>query len=266
MPRRWTKEEENKYRKILKDLYIDKNLTIFEVAKKLGLAYQTVFSRLNKLGIKTIPYLKKNYTNKRTLKTSIYSEDLAEFIGIMCGDGHISDEQVFVFLGNKADGYADYVQYLFKSIFGYDLKRGKRENNYIVLYLGFRELVKFLMKMGLVKDKVKEQLKVPKWVFDNKIFMKAFIRGLFDTDGLVYRLRWGSQVSFCNRSVPLLKGTRKMLRLLSFHPSKISIYNLYLTRKSDLKKFLNEIGSSNPTKFNKLKNWVGTEVDKPGAL
>ena len=202
MPKKWSEIEEQKHRKILKELYIDRNLTIFEVAQKLGIAYQTVYDRLNRLGIKTVPYLKENYTNKRTLKINGYTDELAEFIGIMCGDGHVSDEQVFVFLGNKSDDYGDYVRSLFKKVFKYELKAIKRDNKYLVLYAGFRELVKFLMEMGFVKNKVKEQIRVPRWIFTNKNFMDAFIRGFFDTDGSVYKLRWGNQISFCNRSIP----------------------------------------------------------------
>ncbi|MEK7579637.1 MAG: LAGLIDADG family homing endonuclease [Patescibacteria group bacterium] len=266
MPRKWKREEENKHRKVLEDLYIKKNLTIFEVGKTLGIKYQTVYDRLKRLDIKTIPYLKENYTNKRKLNTNGYSIELAEFIGIMCGDGHVSDEQVFVFLGTKPNEYGDYVKELFKKIFWYELKEMAKDSKYLTLYLGFRELVKLLMSMGLVKNKVKEQMGAPKWIFENENFMKAFIRGFLDTDGSVYKLRWGTQISFCNRSVPLLKDTRRMLKLLGFNPSKISDQNLYLTRKADLKKFLIEIGSSNPKKLNRLQKWVGTEVDKPGAL
>lgn len=90
MPRRWTKEEEERHIKVLKDLYLKKNLTIFEVAKILGVKYKTVFDRLKKLGIKTIPHLKENYLKKRKFNQPAHSKGLAEFVGIMCGDGHIS--------------------------------------------------------------------------------------------------------------------------------------------------------------------------------
>lgn len=266
MPKKWSKREEQQQLNLLRELYIEKNLTIFQVAKKLNIAYQTVYDRLKRVGIKTIPYLKPNYTNKKILKCIPYSKELSEFIGIMCGDGHISDEQVFVFLGNKSDDYGRYIIDLFRKLFDNDLKVVKRDKKYLILYLGFRELSRFLMDMGLVKNKVKEQVRVPKWILTDKDFMRVFIRGFFDTDGSIYKLRWGAQISFCNRSVQLLKDARKMLSLLGFHPSKISVCHLYLTQKSDLKRFLDEIGSNNTIKFNKLKNWVGTEVDKPGAL
>lgn len=253
MPRKWTKEEESKHRKELEDLYIKKNLTIFEVAKTLDIKWETVFDRLKRLKIKTIPHLKENYLKKRKFIRPIYSKELAEFIGIMCGDGHISKTQVTIHLGNKEQGYVEYIKFLFKNLFSQELKYYNDKNGYFTLYIGYIELIKFLKKMGLVNNKVKDQVSVPKWIFKNPNFMREFTKGFFDTDGSVYKLRWGNQVSFCNRSLKLLKDTRRILKKLGFSPSRISLYNMYLTRKKDLVRFYQEIGSNNPKKAKRFE-------------
>ncbi|MEK7659197.1 MAG: LAGLIDADG family homing endonuclease [Patescibacteria group bacterium] len=256
MPRKWTKEEEDCQHHLLKELYIDKNLTIFQIAEKLGIAYQTVYNRLNRLGIKTVPYLKPNYTNKRTLKNIRYSKELAEFIGIMCGDGHISKTQVIVNLGSKELDYTKYIKSLFKKLFGEELKSYNTKEGYLILYIGYVELIGFLKKMGLVNNKVKDQVGIPKWIFYDMDYMRGFIKGFFDTDGSVYKLRWGNQISFCNHSLKLLKDTRRALKQLGFSPSRISLYNMYLTRKMELIKFYREIGSNNPRKSNRFKEFI----------
>lgn len=256
MTRRWTEKEEDKYRSELFNLYIKQNKSLFEVSKILGISEQAVFRRLKRLGIKTQPYLKKNYLKKRTdVKIpSKYSEDLAEFFGIMFGDGHISHFQVVVSLGNKEEKYAEYVRSLIEKIFKTDAKISLRRGGYRDVYLGSVDITSWLLKQGLVSNKVKSQVDVPLWIFNKNNFMKGFLRGFFDTDGSIYELKYGIQMSFCNRSLPILKSLQLMLKKLEYNPSSISLYNMYLTRRGDIKRFFKEIKPSNPKHINRYLN------------
>lgn len=259
MARRWTKKEEDKYRSELSDLYVKQNKSLREVSKVLGISEQAIFRRLGRLDIKTQPHLKKNYLKKRTdVKIpNKYSEDLAEFFGIMFGDGHISHFQVVVSLGNKEKRYARYVRLLIKKIFKTNVKISLRNNGYRDVYLGSVDITSWLLKKGLVHNKVKSQVDVPLWIFQKNNFMKRFLRGFFDTDGSVYKLKYGIQMSFCNRSLPLLKSLQFMLKKLEYNPSCISLYNMYLTRRLDVKRFFEEVKPSNPkhvSRYLEIKN------------
>lgn len=54
------------------------------------------------------------------------------------------------------------------------------------------------------------------------------------------------QMAYCNKSIPLLRSTRKMLLDLGYFPSKVSNNkNVYLTKQSDLWRYSKEIGFSN---------------------
>ncbi|HQT82913.1 MAG TPA: hypothetical protein PLW99_02050, partial [Candidatus Paceibacterota bacterium] len=113
MARRWTKEEENEFRKELHSLYVSQNKSIGAIGKELGVAYQTVFDRLCRLGIKTAPERKLKYRNRRNdIKLPRQSVQLSEFLGIMLGDGHVSHFQTIVTLGTKELPYVQYVQAL----------------------------------------------------------------------------------------------------------------------------------------------------------
>lgn len=248
MARRWTKEEENKYRSELCSLYIKKNKSLREISKMLGIPEPTIFKRLARLGIKTQPQLKKNYLKKR-IDVKIpekYSKDLAEFFGIMLGDGHISHFQVIVSLGNKEEEYAKYVKLLIEKIFKTNVKISLRGDGYRDVYLGSVEITSWLFRQGLVSNKVKSQVDVPLWIFSKNNFMESFLKGFFDTDGSVYKLRYGIQMSFCNRSLPILKSLQLMLKKLEYNPSRISSFNMYLTRRGDIKRFFEKIKPSNP--------------------
>ena len=84
------------------------------------------------------------------------------------------------------------------------------------------------------------------WVFSRPEFMAAYLRGLFDTDGTVYKLRWGMQISFKSKSAPLLVSTRQMLLNLGFSPSRVSADAVYLTKKADVILFFEEVRPHNP--------------------
>lgn len=247
MAKRWTKEEEEKYYSELFYLYTKKNKSLHEISEILNIRESTVFRRMKRLKIKTTPHLKKNYLKKRNdVKIpNKYSEDLAEFFGIMLGDGHISHFQIVVSLGNKEEKYAEHVSLLIKKIFKINAKISIRNTGYRDVYLGSVDLTSWLFKQGLVSNKVKSQVGVPLWIFSKNEFMRGFLRGFFDTDGSIYKLKYGIQISFCNRSLPILQSLQIMLKRLRYNPSSISLYNLYLTRRNDIKRFFEEIKPSN---------------------
>jgi len=251
--RRWTTEEEDKYRSELLNLYIKKKKSLRGVSKILGISEKTVFKRLKRLCIKTQPHLKKNYLKKRidVKLPKRYSKDLAEFFGIMLGDGHVSHFQVVVSLGNKEEKYAKHVRLLIKKIFKTHVRISIRSSGYRDVYLGSVTITSWLLKQGLVFNKVKSQVDVPKWILCKKEYFENFLRGFFDTDGSVYKLKYGIQISFCNRSLPILKSLQFMLKKLKYSPSRISSYNMYLTKRKDVERFFKEIKPSNPKHVHK---------------
>lgn len=246
MPRRWTTAEEQSHRKELIALYVDKNKTISEISRVLHIADNSVYDRLMRLDIPSQRSKKARYNNQRLdiqIPTT-HSVDLAEFVGCLLGDGHLSPTQVTVTLGAK-DRYAPYVLELIYRIFRIRAKQLSDQRGYCIIYFGSTTAVHWFRKMGLVHHKVRSQVDVPQWIMSCKQFMRAALRGLFDTDGSVYKLRWGLQISFCNRSRPLLQSVQMMLKMLDFHPSNISGFNIYLTRRADTARFFREIGFSN---------------------
>lgn len=172
-------------------------------------------------------------------------------VGILLGDGHLTPTQVIVTLGKK-DIYVDYVSSLMENLFEVKPKIALTKNGHYIVYLGSTRLVRWFLKMGLSFNKVKAQVDIPSWCFGNKKFLINVIRGLIDTDGSVYKLRFGTQISFCNRSRPLLGSARLILARLGFSPSNISGHNVYLTKRADLLKYFHEIGFGNQKHKNRF--------------
>ncbi len=260
MPGRWSRIAEEEKRKELTQLYVRENKTIAEVSILLGIGESTVYDRLLRLEIPPQRELKPRYNNQRTdiSLPKKYSSALAEFIGILLGDGHITPSQVTVTLGKK-DRYAYYVSTLMYSLFSISPKIIFSENGDCIVYFGSTRAVRWFLNMGLVFNKVKNQVDIPQWIFSKPEFIKSAIRGLFDTDGSVYKIRFGMQISFCNHSLPLLRSVRNMLISLGFTPSAISGYNLYLTRRADIDRFFTVIGFKNKkheTRFLNFREFI----------
>ena len=247
MPSKWTRKERAEKRKEIVQFYIKENKTIKEVGKILNIAESTVFDRMKRLNIKSQPSKKLHYRNIQYYVTppKHYSNELAEFIGIMLGDGHISHFQIMVTLGTKEYEYVEYVSKLMNRIFNTQSRIHTRKDGQRIVYVGSVEAVKWLENMGLTHNKVEYQVDVPKWIYTKTSYMQNTIRGLIDTNGSIYKLKFGTQISFCNHSYPLLRSARAILVRLGFHPSQISGYNLYLTKRCDLLKFFKEIGFNN---------------------
>lgn len=259
------------YSERLCDLYTKRNLSIGEIAALEGLSFQGIYARLKRCGIAITPATKARYQNRRNdvHVPKVHSAPVAELFGILLGDGHISHFQVVVTLGNKEVRYANHVQELMQRVFGGEPRISIRKKGYRDVYLGSTEITRWLTKEGMVPNKFKSQVDVPLWIFKRRAFSEAFLRGVFDTDGSIYALKYGMQLSFSNRSVPLQRSLHAMLKKLGYKPSAISGSNIYVTDRSQIRRFFREVQPANAKhllRYRAIDSCVGTQAVKGDAL
>jgi len=256
MARRWTKAEEGRFRAELRQLYVVQNKSIKEVGELLGISDKAVYDRLIRLDIKTQRHKKAGYNKQRhDIRFPQRSKTFAEFLGTMLGDGHVSHFQVIVTLGTKEVSYVHHVAQCMGALFGVKAKTLFRKTGYRDVYINSVALTCWLKTQGLVSNKVREQVGAPKWIFKKPTYMKAFLRGFFDTDGSIYCLKFGIQISLTNHSLPLLHDLRIMLKMLGYKPSEISLFRVYLTQRTEVERFFKEIAPANTkhqTRFRKF--------------
>lgn len=250
MPKRWTEQEEREKRQELFELYIMQNKTIFEIAAILGVSSATVYDRLIRLQIAVRRSEKPRYNNARVIDLPSLSGDLAEFCGVMLGDGHISPAQILITVNINTDSlYVPYLQDLLERMFHFRPRvTSVKYGSTVDLYITSAHLVRELRKIGLYSsNKVRDQVSIPDWILRSPAYKRRFLRGFFDTDGSIYRLKHFNavQMSFSNLSVPLLEGTRQLLLDLGYHPSRFSGHSVYLTRQEDIRTYIREIGFGN---------------------
>jgi len=100
------------------------------------------------------------------------------------------------------------------------------------------------------------------FIFSNNNFLVSCLRGLYDTDGSVYKItnQNSHQICFTNYNLGLLKDVRDSLLRLGINCSNISKHDVYITKKSELRKFLKLIGFSNHRHIDKVNMW---KLDSP---
>lgn len=118
------------------------------------------------------------------------SKELAEFFGIMIGDGGITKYQCSITLNSVTDSkYVYFVEKLIYQLFKIRPARlHKKNTRALTLSVSRKKLNDFLWKLGLNKgNKLLQGLDIPKWIIENPTYQKACIRGLFDTDGCLFQ-------------------------------------------------------------------------------
>ncbi len=184
------------------------------------------------------------------------SVDLAEFVGIVLGDGGLTHFQCVIYLNSDTDqDFAHYVKDLTNRLFGLEARiyESKKEKVWRVSISGVN-LIEYLRSKGLsIGNKVDLQVGVPDWVWSRLDYVKACIRGLIDTDGCFtlhrYKVRGKEycypKICFTNRSEPLLDFVFQGLKQLSFNPKRTYKYGVWLHNQNEARRYLKEVGTRN---------------------
>jgi hypothetical protein len=186
-----------------------------------------------------------------------HSEDLAEVLGILLGDGSLTDYQITVTLDATVDRqYAHFVQKLFSLVLGEKPSWSERDN-VIELKLSGASLIDVLEDVGLERgNKVEHQVGIPDWIFKKREYQKACARGLFDTDGCIFQHRKLQKTyigwTFTNYSLSLIGGMEKILQNFDFEPAKPKLTNLYMYSAKATVRYIDIIGSHNPKHTGKV--------------
>lgn len=246
-------------------------LTTFRKYGNLGTAEGRI-----KGGLASIATHKKNgtlFNNIKSIKKPDKSEKLAEFFGILFGDGHLSNYQVSVSTSSQTDKeHALYTQKLIKELF--EVKpylKVKKNENVINVVASSRNLVKYLNENGMpIGNKIENNLTAPGWIKDSSLYRKGFIRGLFDTDGCVYldvhRIKNKTYkhlgLTITSYADNLVSDIIDFLKSFGFTPTnRITQKSVYLRRQKEIVRYFQEIKTSNPKHYNRYIKFIG-EVPK----
>lgn len=200
---------------------------------------------------------KRGFVTRKPITKPAPSELLAEFIGIMLGDGGMRNswQLTISFNGREDRPYADWICKLAQRLFSLTPTHLIREQlGAADLLVSSTELVDFLVQHGVPRGhKLRHGLSIPKWVMENSRYRLACLRGLIDTDGSIYAHRYRvngtayqyAKICFSSASPDLLSDVYRVLKEAGYSP-RLKSRCVYLERSSDVDRYLSEIGTHNP--------------------
>lgn len=189
---------------------------------------------------------------------------LAEFIGIMVGDGGISEYRIAITLNSKDDyRYGIFICKLIKNLFGISCKTYRRKDSLAMdIVAHSKDLVWFCKLIGLkVGNKLKQNLDIPQWVKNNNRYSIACVRGLVDTDGSVFTHKYKvngkeytyKKLYFTSCSKTLLNSVYSILNELGIH-SRLYGKDIRIESVDNVKKYFCVVGTSNPKHLKRYTN------------
>ena len=229
-------------------------------------------------GLATQRLIRKNLTKALQLGVVVrkkiydpgYSPELAEFIGIMLGDGGLTNYQLSITLNSQTDKeYLGYVKSLIRKLFHIQLTVMLRKNeNTARIVVSGRNLVELLKGYGLkVGNKVKQSVNIPAWVLKKNEFAIACLRGLMDTDGSCYmyahnvnkKRYYNFALCFTNASVPLLRSFYAILKKNGYYPF-VTDRRVYMHRKNEIAEYFKKVGTHNNKHLHKYQKFVVQKI------
>lgn len=194
------------------------------------------------------------------------SKLLAEFVGVMLGDGGVNRYHTSVTLSSEEKLYILYVSNMIRNLFGvtpkvYQLKGTKA----VRIAVNRKQLVDFCQDIGLVLgNKVRQQVDVPTWIKQNKTFAKECLRGLVDTDGCFYNNSYyvkGKKYSyfkivFTNSSLPLILFVYESLSKMGIRSSvQRNRKEVRIVESKAVLKYIEKVGTNNFKHLEKIREW-----------
>lgn len=203
---------------------------------------------------------------RKSARKAIKDVLLAEFVGIMIGDGGITEYQTVVTTNSEDDReHSQFVAQLAQKLFRIKPSLNDRNDSKCTrIVISSKELTNQLVELGLKRGhKLNQGLDVPDWVRKDEEFMKACLRGVFDTDGSIYQERHHrkgktycySRLSFVSMSPQLRETMYESLRKFGFDPKIRGNRSVNLEQQKDIDMFFQIIGSNNPKHLRRYKQF-----------
>jgi len=194
----------------------------------------------------------------KSIKKPYFSKELAEFVGIMMGDGGITKYQIKVSINREDDEeYGYFIENLIKKLFSVPVARHYCKDS-LEMSLGVSrvELVKFCnRRLGLkIGNKLKQGLDIPMWIKNNMEFQKSCLRGLIDTDGCLFYERHKiknkiysyKRLNFTSYSSSLRRSVFSIFKKLNMSPRIRNNRSVQIENNEEINQYFDIIGTHNP--------------------
>lgn len=210
---------------------------------------------------------KNKYFVTKTIAIPQKNADLAEFVGIMIGDGGITKKQVIVSLNRKTEKlYSVFVKEFLEKLFQVKPSIYHKDKSGTDITISRTRLVAFCKSIGLkIGNKLKQDLDIPEWIRKDKNFEIPCIRGLVDTDGCIFnechkikgKRYCYPRFAFTSASKQLRVSVFEILKELDFTPRMRHNKDVQLENREEIIKYFKLIGTNNSNHLKRFNSFLG---------
>lgn len=214
-------------------------------------------------------YRKNAIGESKPVKRPKLSEKVAEFVGIMLGDGGITKYQLDVSISSVVDkGYEEFIIALIKELFEIvPTVYVRNDSNTLIIRVSSIEVVRFCNKVGLkTGNKLKQGLNIPSWIMQSAKLKRACLRGLIDTDGCIFnerhrvreRIYTYQRLNFVSYSPALIGSAFYIFKEMGLSPKiRNQGKSVQIENRQEIKRYFDIIGSHNPKHLLRFNGEVG---------
>lgn len=172
-----------------------------------------------------------------------HSKELAELIGVILGDGHICafprTESLRIVGNSNNIGFAKRYAHIVEFVFGKKPHVAKRKNSNAINITIYEKHISKRLKLP-VGSREGKTFAVPKWILREKVFILAYLRGLYEAEGSYseHTPTYTYKFAFSNTNKSLLNNVTRLIKQLGFH-SCMTIRSVQVSRKDEVQKLKN---------------------------
>ncbi len=201
------------------------------------------------------------------------TEELAEVTGTLIGDGCLSKyfanfdkrwryEIAFTGSNDEYNYYRDFVQPVFEKYFGAKGRLFIRKDNSTRFHVLGKGAFDFFAELGIPIGEKSHSVFIPEKIMANPKLLVPCLRGIWDTDGSIYR-RYPNQcknhprhyvnlktMSLGMTSKVVVENVKECLAKLSINSSNIiqdnrGTYRLFISSQAEISKYIEKVGFRN---------------------
>jgi len=213
-----------------------------------------------------------HYDRKRNIKLpNKTSEELAELVGVILGDGNIHNSLNRVtIVGSIEDRfyYKNHLIPLITSLFNIipDFKKRNDRKAYYIHFYSQAIISFFVRALGMIRgNKINAQ--IPEFITQKQEYIYSFLRGLFDTDGCLKFSKQTKQIHYYPRLEIGFKESNFVFEVISlvkkigfnfatcFDNRSPKFIKFQISGSNNLENWMNNIGSNNIVQYSKYLYW-----------
>lgn len=171
--------------------------------------------------------------------------DLAELIGVILGDGHVSKfpraDELSIFSNSNNIGFIKRYSRLVETVFKQKPSIAKLAKSNCVMIRIYQKFIQSRLNIPY-SPRAKLTIIVPDWILKNRGFIVRYLRGLYEVEGshCVHIKTSTYKIFFSNKNLSMLENVADLVTKLGFHPHR-SKNTVQISRRREVYEFMDLI-------------------------